>query len=92
MYPGRVRRSKGRRIALDPEQQRSIAKPCCVLYGFCMKQTLLGTATRAELESAVVEHDILPTDAAGCERIVAMSTEELRAAVTAWIEAGDETS
>ena len=48
------------------------------------------TMDRADLEWAIIEHDILPTDAAGCDRIAAMGDEELRAVVLAWIEAGDE--
>jgi hypothetical protein len=48
------------------------------------------TMDRADLEMAIIEHDILPTDAAGCDAIGAMGDEELRAVVLAWIEAGDE--
>jgi len=48
------------------------------------------TMTRADLECAVLEYSILPTDAAGCAAVSAMGDEELRAVVLAWIEAGDE--
>lgn len=50
------------------------------------------TATRDELEMAVLEHDILPTGtSADCAKVIAMTTAEIRAVVAAWVEAGDET-
>ena len=50
----------------------------------------LANLDRAELEVEVLCNDILPTDVAGLANIQAMGTEELRAAVQAWIVAGDE--
>ncbi len=52
---------------------------------------ILASMTRADLEVAILEDEILDVQsAAGLEAIGRMSTEELRAAVQAWIEAGDE--
>ena len=48
------------------------------------------TCDRADLELAILENEILPCDAAGLERITAMTTDQLRDAVVAWIEDGDE--
>lgn len=51
---------------------------------------ILASMTRADLEVAILEDDILPCDAAGLEAIGRMTDDELRAAVQSWIEAGDE--
>lgn len=51
---------------------------------------MLERMTRAELEAEILAEDILPCDAAGIAAIERMTTDELRAAVGAWIEAGDE--
>ena len=46
---------------------------------------------RADLEIAIFENDILPcNDSAALEAMAALSDDELRAAVNAWVEAGDE--
>jgi hypothetical protein len=50
----------------------------------------LATMTRDDLEMAILENDIVACDAEGIAKIQAMGTEELRAVVGAWIEAGDE--
>ncbi len=46
--------------------------------------------SRGDLEIAILENDIHATDAAGLAKLTAMSDDELRAMVVAWIEAGDE--
>ena len=48
------------------------------------------TCSRSDLEMAIIEYDILPCDMAGLKAIGEMTTEELRAAVSVWILAGDE--
>jgi hypothetical protein len=48
------------------------------------------TATRADLEVAALENDGLMDHLGGLAAVGDMSLEQLREAVTAWIEAGDE--
>ena len=46
---------------------------------------------RAQLEGAIVEYQILPLDtAAQIDAALAMTNDEMRAAIQAWIEAGNE--
>ena len=46
---------------------------------------------RTELEVAILENDILPTNTKeGIAAIIAMTDDEIRAAIGAWILANDE--
>lgn len=54
---------------------------------------ILAAMSRADLEVAILEDEILDVNsAAGLEAIGRMTDGELRAAVQAWVEAGDETA
>jgi|JI10StandDraft_1071094.scaffolds.fasta_scaffold1049023_1 hypothetical protein len=53
--------------------------------------TDLATMTRADMECAVLEYDILPAGtAAECAAISALTDDALREAIGVWIEAGNE--
>jgi hypothetical protein len=51
---------------------------------------ILDRMTRTELEAEILAEDIHPTDAAGIARLSAMTTDELRELVRAWIWSFDE--
>lgn len=53
---------------------------------------ILSAMSRTDLEVVILEEDLLPSDAAGCAAVAAMTDDELRAVIGAWIEAGDECS
>lgn len=47
--------------------------------------------TRADLEGAIVEYRIMPLDTPEqVDSALAMSDDEMRVVIRAWIEAGDE--
>jgi len=51
----------------------------------------IANMTRGQLEGAIVEHRILPLDTeAQLNAAMALTDDEMRAAIRAWIEAGDE--
>lgn len=52
---------------------------------------LINEMTRAEMECEILAENILPCSTAEeLSRIQAMSDEEMRAALQAWVEAGSE--
>lgn len=54
--------------------------------------TNVATMNRADLECVIIEHEILPCNSTDdLAKWGAMTTEQLREAVRAWILAGDET-
>jgi hypothetical protein len=51
----------------------------------------IANMTRGQLEGAIVEYRILPLDTPDqVDAALAMSDSDMRAAIQAWIEAGDE--
>lgn len=51
----------------------------------------IANMTRGQLEGAIVEHRILPLDSfEQVDVALAMTDDEMRAVIQAWIEAGDE--
>lgn len=53
--------------------------------------TNIDTASRAELEIAILEHDLEDTLFGGIDNILIMSTDKIREILGAWVEEGNET-
>ena len=52
---------------------------------------LVNDMSRADLEAAVIEHEILPCNTPDeCAALLAMDTEAMRTVVLTWLEAGSE--
>ena len=64
----------------------------CIFVAYKNKEIMtdLNTATRAELEVAILEHDLEDTLFGGLDAIMKLETEEIREKLMNWVVEGNE--